>query len=115
MNGNSASVSVYTRITTAQLQRFLQYYDLGALIDFSGIENGVENTNYRLHTDRGQFILTLFEELADTQIEPIFALLSHLRRRGLSVPHPKPTEKARHCSNSMIKAQPCSAVFQVSL
>ncbi len=81
-------MSVYTPIHAAQLQLFLNRYDLGELIGFNGIENGIENTNYRISTQRGDFILTLFEELGVRQIGDIFALLDHLKQQGISVPHP---------------------------
>lgn len=82
-------MSVYTSVNTAQLTPFLNHYRLGELISYDGIENGIENTNYRLHTSQGHFILTIFEDLASPQIQSIFRLLQQLHRQGLAVPYPQ--------------------------
>lgn len=89
-------MSVYTPVDAAQLQPFLRHYQLGELIAFSGIENGIENTNYRIHTDLGHFILTLFEAADDAQITPIFTLLEHLHAHDLPVPRPQQDRFGRH-------------------
>ncbi len=86
-------MSVYTPIGDSQLRQFLQRYRLGELIAFSGIENGIENTNYRIDTSRGQYVLTLFEELDDCRIKPIFTLQEHLHRHGLPVPRALPDKQ----------------------
>lgn len=54
-------MAVYTKISKDDLERFLQSYDIGSLIRFEGIEQGVSNTNYHVFTDKGRYILTLFE------------------------------------------------------
>lgn len=82
-------MSVYTTVTAAQLKTFLAHYRLGELIAFEGIEHGIENTNYRLHTGQGHFVLTLFEELLPPQIQAIFLLLQQLYSQGLAVPNPQ--------------------------
>lgn len=89
-------MSVYTSVAPLQLTSFLKRYDLGELIDYNGIETGIENSNYRLHTTQGYFILTLFEELADPHIQAIFSLLQHLRRQNLVVPSPQQDRQGRH-------------------
>ncbi|WP_031433913.1 homoserine kinase [Methylomarinum vadi] len=100
-------MSVYTLIDAAQLRAFLQYYRLGELIAFSGIENGIENTNYRIQTNRGHYVLTLFEELEDAQIRPIFNLLEALGRQALPVPAPLSDSQGR----KLIKLGPKSAAL----
>ena len=54
-------MAVYTDITDAELEGFLAGYDLGAAISFKGIAEGVSNSNFLLETERGRFILTVFE------------------------------------------------------
>jgi homoserine kinase type II len=54
-------MAVYTPVSEEDLRAFLAHYDIGDLVRFEGIEQGVSNTNYHLFTDRGRYILTLFE------------------------------------------------------
>ena len=54
-------MAVFTKITQAQLEDFLSSYNIGNLVSYEGIEAGVSNTNYFVDTDRGRYVLTLFE------------------------------------------------------
>lgn len=82
-------MAVYTKIPDAELQNFLQHYDLGALVALTGIAEGVENTNYRLETAAGTFILTLFEKRIKPAELPFFmALMEHLAGKGVACPLP---------------------------
>ena len=55
-------MAVYTDVSFEELERFLAGYDIGAPSSFKGIAEGVENSNFYLQTDRGAFILTLYEK-----------------------------------------------------
>ena len=64
-------------------------YDLGVVLSVKGIAEGVENSNYLLATDRGQFILTLYEKRVDPADLPFFlGLMEHLAARGINCPTP---------------------------
>jgi homoserine kinase type II len=64
-------------------------YDLGGVLSLKGIAEGVENSNYLLSTERGQFILTLYEKRVDPADLPFFiGLMEHLAGRGISCPLP---------------------------
>ena len=54
-------MAVYTKLTPEQVSAFLEHYALGALKSLEGIEQGVSNSNVHLHTEKGHYILTLFE------------------------------------------------------
>jgi homoserine kinase type II len=54
-------MAVYTPVSYDELTAFLSAYDIGHLVSYEGIAQGVSNTNYFVTTDRGHFILTLFE------------------------------------------------------
>ncbi|MEO0785535.1 MAG: homoserine kinase, partial [Pseudomonadota bacterium] len=58
-------MAVYTLVDDDALDAFLTEYDLGAARSFKGIAEGVENSNYYLETERGRYILTLFEKRVD--------------------------------------------------
>ena len=84
-------MAVYTDITEDDLSRFLTAYDAGTLLSYKGIAEGVENSNFLLHTTAGSFILTLYEKRVDPGDLPFFlGLMHHLAERGLSCPLPLP-------------------------
>ena len=53
-------MSVYTKITDGELESHLENYSLGKIRNFSGISEGIENSNYLLNTETGDFIFTIF-------------------------------------------------------
>ena len=70
-------MAVYTDITDAELEQFLAAFDLGAPLTFKGIAEGVENSNFLLETERGRFILTVYERRARAEDLPYFLNLMH--------------------------------------
>ncbi|MDO9415772.1 homoserine kinase [Pararhizobium sp.] len=84
-------MAVYTDITEDDLADFLTGYDIGTLTAYKGIAEGVENTNFLMHTTSGSYILTLYEKRVDPGDLPFFlGLMQHLAAGGLSCPLPLP-------------------------
>ncbi len=82
-------MAVYTEVTDEQVDEFLAQYDLGGVLSLKGIAEGVENTNYLLVTETGQFILTLYEKRVDESDLPFFqSLMEHLAAGGVDCPVP---------------------------
>ena len=82
-------MAVYTEIGDDDLRAFIAAYDLGAVLSCKGIAEGVENSNYLLGTERGAFILTLYEKRVAPGDLPFFiALMDHLARHGVACPTP---------------------------
>jgi len=82
-------MAVYTDVSAEELQAFLAAYDLGDLLAYKGIAEGVENSNFLLHTRRGYFILTLYEKrVAEGDLPFFLALMEHLAGRGITCPQP---------------------------
>ena len=82
-------MAVYTEVSDEELSSFIASYGLGELLSFKGIAEGVENTNYIIHTTRGPFILTLYEKRVSSGDLPFFlGLMEHLAARGVSCPPP---------------------------
>jgi homoserine kinase type II len=82
-------VAVYTDVPAEELDAFLAGYDIGKLLSYKGIAEGVQNSNFLLHTDAGYFILTLYERLVAVEDLPFFvALMEHLALRGINCPQP---------------------------
>jgi homoserine kinase type II len=82
-------MAVYTDVSDEELETFIDSYDIGALTSFKGIAEGVENSNYLVHTARGPFILTLYEKRVRPEDLPYFlGLMEHLAAGGISCPLP---------------------------
>src|ERR1700749_2922273 len=82
-------MAVYTEVSFEDLERLLRDYDIGPPLAFKGIAEGVENSNFYLQTDRGAFILTLYEKRVRIDDLPFFlGLMEHLAARGLRCPQP---------------------------
>src|SRR6476646_2265742 len=82
-------MAVYTDVSAEDLGRFLADYDLGELLSYKGIAEGVENSNFLVHTGTGHYILTLYEKRVSAGDVPFFlALMEHLAARGITCPQP---------------------------
>ncbi|MBF0308934.1 MAG: homoserine kinase [Magnetococcales bacterium] len=82
-------MAVYTQLLTQDVQRFLQEFDIGECLRLEGIAQGIVNSNYRLQTTQGGYILTLIESSGpETDLPYLLALQAHLGRAGLPVPVP---------------------------
>jgi homoserine kinase type II len=82
-------MAVYTDVAAEELEAFLAGYDIGDLLAYKGIAEGVENSNFLVHTGRGNFILTLYEKRVAAADLPFFlSLMEHLASRGITCPQP---------------------------
>ncbi|MFC3266088.1 homoserine kinase [Camelimonas abortus] len=82
-------MAVYTEIPDEELAAFIRGYDLGAVLALKGIAEGVENSNFLLRTEKGEFILTLYEKRVNPADLPFFiGLMEHLAARGVNCPVP---------------------------
>ncbi|HUT47823.1 MAG TPA: homoserine kinase [Alphaproteobacteria bacterium] len=82
-------MAVYTEVEDDDLKAFIAQYDIGEVVSYKGIAEGVENSNYLLQTERGPFILTLYEKRVDPKDLPFFlGLMDHLAEQGIPCPTP---------------------------
>jgi len=82
-------MAVYTDVSFEDLEKLLEQYDIGQPLSFKGIAEGIENSNFYLQTDRGAFILTLYEKRVHAEDLPFFiGLMEHLAERGVHCPLP---------------------------
>lgn len=82
-------MAVYTDINEQELASFLKEYSIGKPVSYRGIAEGVENSNFMLHTDQGRFILTLYEKRVAKNDLPFFLeLMQHLSKKVISCPQP---------------------------
>jgi homoserine kinase type II len=85
-------MAVYTDVAADELAEFLSGYDIGELLSYKGIAEGVENSNFLLHTTSGYFFLTLYEKRVRLSDLPFFlGLMAHLAQHGITCPQPVAT------------------------
>ena len=86
-------MAVYTDVAADELADFLGNYHIGELLSYKGIAEGVENSNFLLHTRAGYFILTLYEKRVAKNDLPFFLeLMAHLAAHGINCPQPLVTK-----------------------
>ena len=82
-------MAVYTEIPDDEFDAFMRSYDLGDVLSCKGIAEGVENSNFLVVTESGQFILTLYEKRVEASDLPFFlGLMEHLAAKGITCPTP---------------------------
>ena len=82
-------MAVYTEVSDEELIDFVGAYDIGDVVSFKGIAEGVENSNYLLQTTTGAYILTLYEKRVRESDLPYFiGFMEHLAAQGIDCPTP---------------------------
>jgi homoserine kinase type II len=82
-------MAVYTKIPEDELKKFFTKYDLGKLLNYKEIKEGIENTNYFIQTEKGKFILTLYEKRVEEKDLPFFiGLMKNLFDKNFISPEP---------------------------
>lgn len=82
-------MAVYTHVNADEIAAFVAEYDVGEVVSFKGIAEGVENSNYLLSTTRDKFILTLYEKRVNADDLPFFiGLMEHLAAKGINCATP---------------------------
>ncbi len=104
-------MAVFTEVSPAEAQSLLTRLNLGTLQTLQGCASGIENTNYFASTDRGQYVLTLFERLSAEQLPFYLQLMRHLAAKGIPVPDPQPDAQG-HILHSL-KGKPASVVTRL--
>jgi homoserine kinase type II len=102
-------MAVYTDVAADELAEFLSGYDIGELLSYKGIAEGVENSNFLLHTTSGHFILTLYEKRVAKGDLPFFlALMAHLAVHGITCP--QPVKNSRGEALAMLAGRPAAII-----
>ena len=86
-------MAVFTEVSDKAAKALLKRVPLGEFVSLRGIEGGIENTNYFLSTDQGEYVLTLFERLRADQLPFYLYLMKHLAQAGVPVPNPQADAK----------------------
>ncbi len=105
-------MSVYTIIEEDELKRFLSNYDVGQLDSYQGISDGIENTNYFVDTDKGRFVLTIFEQHSFEEMQYYLNLMHHLADH--QVPSANPVADRQGHYLSLFKDKPIALVERLN-
>jgi len=81
-------MAVFTPVTLDDLSQWIKQFPLGKALALKGIASGIENSNFFLTTERGEYVLTIFENLSFEQLPFYVQLMRHLAERGVPVPAP---------------------------
>ena len=81
-------MAVFTTVSLDQLSGWIDQFSLGRAHAIKGISSGIENSNFFITTDSGEYVLTLFEKLTTEQLPFYLHLMRHLAQRGVLVPEP---------------------------
>ena len=101
-------MAVYTEVSFDEAADFLQALDLGQLQSLKACSGGIENTNYFVDTDSGEYVLTLFERLSFEQLPFYLQLMKHLAEQGIPVPNPAPDKNGKILHR--LKGKPAAVV-----
>ena len=101
-------MAVFTEVSFDEAADFLRFLNLGQLQHLKGAAGGIENTNYFVDTDQGQYVLTLFERLSFEQLPFYLHLMKHLAQRG--IPVPDPVADAKGAIVHRLKGKPAAVV-----
>ncbi len=104
-------MSVYTKVTAAELTEWLRNYAVGALVESKGIAAGIENTNYFVTTTGGRFVLTIFERLPRDALAYYLGLMSHLA--GYGIPCPSPIADVQGAMLGTLQDKPAALVTRL--
>ena len=79
-------MAVYTSLSLTQIKQLLEPYELGNIISYTGISDGIENTNYYVKTSTANYVLTIFEHYTAQELSYFLHLMRFLRNHGMPVP-----------------------------
>jgi homoserine kinase type II len=101
-------MSVYTSITADELRAFLTEYNAGELVRFTGIESGIENTNYFVTTTGGEYVLTIFEQHSKDELPFFLDLTAYLAEHDIPCAHPQANNQKHYLGT--LKKKPAALV-----
>ncbi|WP_431095621.1 homoserine kinase [Polaromonas aquatica] len=104
-------MAVYTEVSFDEAAALLNALNLGQLQNIKGAAGGIENTNYFVDTDQGEYVLTLFERLTFEQLPFYLHLMQHLAAHGIPVPDPAGDTKGNILHQ--LKGKPASVVSKL--
>ncbi|MES2148226.1 MAG: homoserine kinase [Pseudomonadota bacterium] len=90
-------MAVFTAVSLDELSQWITQFPLGQARAIKGIASGIENSNFFITTERGEFVLTIFENLDFEHLPFYLELMRHLAERGVPAPAPVPNDQGALC------------------
>jgi homoserine kinase type II len=90
-------MAVFTPLSLDDIGQWMSQFPLGQALALKGIASGIENSNFFLTTERGEYVLTIFENLGFEQLPFYLQLMRHLAERGVLAPAPVPNAGGQLC------------------
>jgi homoserine kinase type II len=81
-------MAVFTPVSLDDLSPWITQFPLGKALAIKGISSGIENSNFFLTTETGEYVLTIFEKLTFAQLPFYLNLMRHLAQHDVLVPAP---------------------------
>ena len=105
-------MSVYTEVGRDDLVTFLNDYAVGELVSFQGISDGIENTNYFVSTEQGEFVLTLFEQHEFDELGYFLDVMTFFYQHGIPSAHPAADKRGHYLKR--LCGKPATLVMRLS-
>lgn len=105
-------MSVYTEVSRGDLTAFLQEYAVGELVSYQGISDGIENTNYFVTTEQGEFVLTLFEHHIFDELGYFLDVMTFFYQHDIPSAHPAADKEGRYLKQ--LCGKPAALVTRLS-
>ena len=105
-------MSVYTEVSRDELVAFLNDYVVGDLVSYQGISDGIENTNYFVTTQQGEFVLTLFEQHEFSELDYFLGVMTFFYQQGIPSAHPAADKKGNYLKT--LCGKPAALVMRLS-
>jgi len=105
-------MSVYTEVGREDLITFLDDYSVGELVSFQGISDGIENTNYFVSTEQGEFVLTLFEQHEFDELGYFLDVMTFFYQQGIPSAHPAADKSGQYLK--VLCGKPAALVMRLS-
>jgi len=100
-------MGVFTHISEENLNTFLEDYNLKEVQSFEGINEGIQNTNYKIKIDTKDFILTIYENINNIDdLDFFLSLMNYLSSKGIKCPIPIENSKSNYVGE--IKSKPAA-------
>ncbi len=101
-------MSVYTNLENKDVKEILKKFDIGKLMSFNGISDGITNTNYFLDTTKGKYVITIFEDIKKSKVVKYLKLMNFFSSNGLCSPEIMITKTDDFLIE--VKNKPCSVM-----